>query len=132
MTDTRTILVVDDEAHIRHLLELKLRERGFHVVLASNGKDGFQLASEHLPVAIITDYQRPGCDGMDVCQQLARQPETASIPVLMLTARGHRIDDEALAKTNIRGLLDKPFSPRKLITLVDEMLDPDAGGAAAA
>ncbi len=116
------ILVVDDEAHILHVLSLKLRNAGYEVITAVDGEDGFELASQHVPDLVITDFQMPYMTGLELCRALASHEETAQIPVLILTARGYALDHEDLAIGNIRGVLSKPFSPRAVLKLVKESL----------
>jgi CheY-like chemotaxis protein len=116
------ILVVDDEAHILHVLSLKLRNAGYEVVTAVDGEDGFELASQHLPDLIITDFQMPYMTGLELCKALATHGPTEHIPVLILTARGYALDDEDLKLGNIKGMLSKPFSPRAVLQLVQDTL----------
>jgi CheY-like chemotaxis protein len=123
-----TALVVDDEPHIRYVLEYKLAGRGFRVFTASNGKIAFETACREQPDIVITDYQMPGGDGLTFARELAADPQTASIPVVMLTARGHRVATEQRELTNIVLMLDKPFSPRELEKQVFEILGHSAGG----
>lgn len=117
-----TILIADDEPHIRHLVGNKLKREGYHVLIASNGQDCLGLAKEHKPSLIVTDYQMPLLSGYDMSLQLAQDPETAGIPLILLTARGHKLTEEQLAATGIRILMDKPFSPSDLLTRVQGLL----------
>src|SRR5258707_15307956 len=85
------ILVVDDEASVRHLLQVMLSMEGYEPVLAANGAEGLQLAHEHLPALVILDWMMPVLDGLATLQALRNDPTTAQIPVVLLTARqGHR------------------------------------------
>ncbi len=118
----KTILVVDDEPPIRYMLDFKLRQAGFSVISASNGQDAYKLACEHRPDLVVSDYQMPLMDGLEFCQQLAANPETGGIPVIMLTARGHKVRPAELETTNIKCFLDKPFSTRHLIVQIKEQL----------
>ena len=135
-----TILIADDEPPIRHMLDLKLHQAGFKVVTASNGQAAYELACEHNPSLIVSDYQMPGMDGLEFCQQLATNSATSEIPVIMLTARAHKIPRDEIAKTNICCFLDKPFSPRDLISKIrellhlhnDESVNPNKDGLSAA
>ena len=85
--------------------------------------------------AMITDLQMPGGDGLSLCVKLKEQPDTATIPVIMLTARGYKVPPSELGRTNIRTLVPKPFSPRELLAQIQELLDApqenDAGADAA-
>ena len=117
----KTVLVVDDDPHIRHMLDFKLGRAGFTVMTTSNARDAFELARRHHPEVIVTDYQMPGGNGLELCERLKKTPETAAIPVLMLTARGYKVAPDDLATTNIKGLISKPFSPRDLIARIQEL-----------
>lgn len=117
-----TILIADDEPHIRSLVGAKLRAAGFTVVIASNGQDGLEEAQRVKPDLIVTDFQMPLLSGFEMCQKLYEDPETAEIPAIMLTARGHKLSPSELAKTGICLLMDKPFGPRELLNNVFEQL----------
>ena len=119
----KTLLIVDDEPHVRHMLDYKLVRAGFSVITATNGVDALRLVREHHPDLIITDLQMPGGDGLSLCLKLCEQPDTATIPVIMLTARGYKVPPSDLVRTNIKGLVPKPFSPRELLAQVQELLD---------
>ena len=121
------VLVVDDEAHILHVLSLKLRNAGYEVVTAVDGEDGFELASQHVPDLVITDFQMPYMTGLELCRALAEHVPTAHVPVLILTARGYALDNEDIKIGNIKGVLSKPFSPRAVLQLVKETLAAAAG-----
>ncbi len=122
------ILVVDDEAHILHVLSLKLRNAGYEVFTAVDGEDGYELATQHLPDLVITDFQMPYMTGLELCKALANNGPTGHIPVLILTARGYALDDEDLRIGNIKGVLSKPFSPRAVLQLVKETLTTPSAG----
>src|SRR4051812_29870544 len=93
------ILIIDDEAHILQVLQLKLRNAGYEVVTAVDGEEGLEYATrrEQRPDLIITDFQMPYMTGLELCKALAGDPAVASIPVLMLTARGYALDPDDLA-----------------------------------
>lgn len=116
------ILVADDEAHIVHVVSMKLKNAGYEVITAEDGEEGLDAALEHKPDMIITDYQMPFLTGLDMCIRLKADPATAHIPALMLTARGFSLTDAQIAQTNIAGVLSKPFSPREVLGKVQEVL----------
>ena len=116
------ILVVDDEAHIQHVLSLKLRNAGYEVVTADNGEEGFDKAVEHKPVLVITDFQMPIVSGLQMCQQLKQHEQTCDTQALMLTARGFSLSEDDLATTNIIEVLSKPFSPREILAKVEGLI----------
>jgi len=118
----KRVLVIDDELHITQILSFKLKQIGVDVVTANDGEEGYQHASQYHPDLILTDYQMPVMDGYELAVQLNRDPETSNIPILMLTARGHRLMPAELASTNIQGLIPKPFSAREVMARVKEMI----------
>ncbi len=128
----QTVLVVDDESHITHVVSLKLRNAGYEVLTAADGEEGYELACQKRPDLIITDLQMPYMTGLEMCARLRQNPATAAIPALLLTARGYALAPEDLAKTNIREMLGKPFSPREVLEKVEEVLsDKEAQSEAA-
>jgi two-component system alkaline phosphatase synthesis response regulator PhoP len=121
----KRILVVDDEAHIQHVLSLKLRNAGYEVLTASDGEEGLHVAIGASPDLVITDLQMPYMTGTDLCRALAGRVETSCIPVIILTARGYALSDRDLANGNIKEVVSKPFSPRLLIQMVQTLLGPE-------
>jgi len=122
---TPLILVVDDEAHILHVVSLKLRKAGYEVITAEDGEEGLSVAIEQQPDLIITDYQMPFMTGLELCVELKKQPETRDIPALMLTARGFSLASDDLDQTNIAGVISKPFSPREILDQVQNLIVQD-------
>ncbi|MEO0588228.1 MAG: response regulator [Planctomycetota bacterium] len=117
-----TALVVDDEAHIQHVVSLKLRHDGMTVITASDGREALDLAIANRPDIIVTDFQMPGLTGLELSTAIRKQPELANIPVLMLTARGFGLTDEQLAQSRINDVMTKPFSPREMLQRVHALL----------
>jgi CheY-like chemotaxis protein len=128
---TKKILVADDESHMTYILSFKLRQVGIDVVTAGDGEEAYALACAQRPDLIVADFQMPRMSGVEMAAKLRQTPETSHIPVLMVTARGHRLDEAELAKTNIRQVLSKPFSARELLSWIEKILGPldDAMGA---
>ena len=118
----KKILVADDEAHILHVVSLKLRNAGFEVLTAVDGEEAAELCLAELPDLLITDFQMPYLTGLDLCRQLRAAPATRSIPAIMLTARGFDIEPEEMAEAGIAAVLAKPFSPRELLECVNGLL----------
>jgi len=118
----QTVLVVDDEQDLLDLIEYNLIHEGFNVLKAENGKDGIRIARETLPDLVLLDIMMPIMDGLEVCDNLRRDPATRHIPIIFLTARG----DE---KTEVDGLdrgaddyITKPISTRKLMSRIKAVL----------
>ena len=124
----RRILVVDDEMYITQILAFNLRRAGDEVLTADDGEQAFGLAREHLPDLIVADYQMPRLDGLGMCKRLREDSRTAGIPVLMLTARKHRLNPADLSAAGVRYVLAKPFSARELMARVEELIGPSSGG----
>lgn len=116
------IVVADDEVFLTQLVSSNLRRRGYEVFVADNGDAAFKLALKHQPQLVVSDYQMPILDGLKLSMRLKENASTSHIPVLMLTARGHLITPEDLARTNIRALLSKPFSMRELMPKLEAVL----------
>jgi DNA-binding response OmpR family regulator len=126
----RTILVADDESHILHVVSLKLRNAGYRVLTARDGQEAFETANNELPDLLITDYHMPQLSGIELCQRLKAEPKTASIPAIMLTARGYNLEPSDTEKSGILRMLSKPFSPRELLATVEEILGAPRAEAA--
>ncbi|KPK86310.1 MAG: hypothetical protein AMJ81_01650 [Phycisphaerae bacterium SM23_33] len=116
------ILVADDEAHILHIVSLKLAKAGYEVVTAIDGEEALELCLAERPDLLITDFQMPYLTGLELCQRLSRHDKTKDIPVLVLTARGFEIQPHKMAGANIVGVLSKPFSPREVLAKVQALM----------
>jgi two-component system, OmpR family, alkaline phosphatase synthesis response regulator PhoP len=130
MAAEKKILVADDETHILHVVSLKLRNAGFVVVTARDGQEALEMAQADRPDLIITDYHMPQLSGLELCQRLKRDPATTGIPAIMLTARGYQLEPSDTEQSGILRMLSKPFSPRQLLTTVNEVLQQAAAAAA--
>lgn len=116
------ILVADDETHILHVVSLKLRNAGFVVVTAHDGQEALELAIQERPDLLITDYHMPQLSGLELCQKLKQDPLTRDIRAIMLTARGYHLEPHDTEQSGILRMISKPFSPRQLLTTVNEVL----------
>lgn len=128
-----TILVVEDEATIRLMLVKKLTAAGWRVMEAANGELALGLALREPPRVVLTDLQMPCLDGLGLARALRAASATREIPVLLLSARSHRIAASDLADTNIQQVIMKPFSARELVASLSEYCPPseDANRVAA-
>ena len=116
------ILVVDDEPDILELVQYNLVREHYDVVCVESGEEALAQVSATPPDLIILDLMLPGVDGLEVCRTLKRQPHTAAIPVLMLTARGEEADIVAGLELGADDYLTKPFSPRVLLARLRAVL----------
>src|ERR1700691_1567961 len=128
----QTIIIADDEAFLAQMLSFNIQKSGHKVFVARDGAELCAMAEKKRPNLIITDYQMPVMNGLAACIRLKQNPATADIPVLMLTARGHRLSPEELSQTNIRLLMPKPFSVREVIAQVEALLQAAARAPAPA
>lgn len=122
-----SILLADDEPYLTFMIAGRLRERGGEVRVASNGEEGLRLAKERRPDLIITDFQMPRLSGLEMAIALRADPATASVPIILLTSRAHRLSNQQLAETSIKHLVSKPFSFRELLPLIADFCDIDIG-----
>lgn len=109
------VLIVDDEPHMLRVTELSLRKGGFELFIARNGREAVETALRDHPSLIVMDVLMPEVDGLTALRQLKQNPETASIPVIMLTARGHVMTRQEAAESGAELFLTKPFSPTQLL-----------------
>lgn len=115
----RKILIIDDEDDIREVAALSLESvAGWEVVTASSGSQGLARAAEHQPDAILLDVMMPGMDGPTTFRELRKNPVTAKIPVLLLTAKVQNSDQRRFADLGVESVLFKPFDP---LTLADQI-----------
>jgi CheY-like chemotaxis protein len=122
----RTILVADDESHILHVVSLKLRNAGFKVLTARDGQEALEMAQQSHPDLLITDYHMPQLSGLELCHRLKQDQATSHIPAIMLTARGYHLEPQDTEQSGILRMLSKPFSPRHLLSTVNEVLEGKA------
>ncbi len=118
----KTILIVDDEQDILDLLEFNLQAEGYHIVTARDGEQALELAGSVNPDLIILDIMLPQKDGWTVLRELRAKPETASIPVIFLTAKSSEIDEVVGLELGADDYIVKPISLRKLIARVKTVL----------
>jgi DNA-binding response OmpR family regulator len=116
------VLVVDDEPDAVELIQFNLKAAGFQVLAAADGKEALARARRELPDVILLDLMLPEVDGLEVCKILRRDPATAGIPILMLTARAAEIDRVLGLELGADDYVTKPFSPRELVLRVKGLL----------
>ena len=117
-----TILIVEDEKDIVKMLEYNLGKEGFKTLSSRNGEDALALTRRGRPDLIILDLMLPGIDGLEVCKTLKRDAKTASIPVIMLTAKSQESDKVIGLELGADDYVTKPFSPRELIARIKAVL----------
>jgi two-component system phosphate regulon response regulator PhoB len=117
-----TILLIEDEEDVSDLIRYHLKKSKYRVLSAADGLEGLRLASEERPDAVILDVMLPRLNGFEVAKRMKADPSTASIPLLILSAKGepeHRIKGLELGADDY---LPKPFSPKELLLRIKALL----------
>jgi CheY-like chemotaxis protein len=120
------VLVCDDEGVLRALVRATLPSDRYCVIEAQDGDDALDKAREHLPDVIVLDVQMPGRTGIDVLTELRRDPATAPMRVLVLSARAQVADRDEAVRAGADRFLSKPFSPSELAAAVAELSEQGA------
>jgi CheY-like chemotaxis protein len=117
------VLIIDDDDDVRMLVRMSLERVGGNMVIeAANGRDGIERAISERPDAILLDVMMPGMDGPATVRELRRVPETAGIPVVLLTAKVQPRDQERFAELPVQGTIPKPFDPLELPRQLAELV----------
>jgi len=128
----KRVLIVDDEPDIIELVSYNLGKEHFSVSTATDGTEALSKLREERFDLVVLDLMLPGMSGLDICRTLRNDPKTASLPIIMLTARGEEVDKIIGLEMGADDYLTKPFSPRELIARAKAVLrrsaeKPDEG-----
>jgi phosphate regulon transcriptional regulator PhoB len=123
------ILIVEDEPDIRKLVHYNLAQERYKVLEAEDGERALKIVDRDRPNLVILDLMLPGLSGLEVCKTLREKPETAKLPILMLTAKAGEADRVLGLEIGADDYLAKPFSPRELIARVRAILRRANGAA---
>lgn len=116
------ILLVEDDANLVELVRYNLDKEGFDVLNTHDGEEALVLAEEERPDVVVLDWMISNLSGIEVCRRLRRAPETAGLPIIMLTARAEEADRVRGLETGADDYVTKPFSPRELVARVRALL----------
>ncbi len=116
------ILVVDDEPEAVELVEFNLKQSGFSVMTAADGAEALNKARATPPDLIVLDLMLPEISGLEVCKMLRRDPATAAVPIIMLTAKAAEIDRVLGLELGADDYITKPFSPRELVLRIQKLI----------
>ena len=122
-SSVKTILIADDDEDLRLLVQVTLENPAYRILTAVDGCQALDTVNHHRPDLLIIDWMMPGLNGCEAVTQLRQNPHTATIPVVMLTARDGLEAQEQMASLALAGYLVKPFSPLALIKKVREVLE---------
>lgn len=127
------VLVCDDERHIVRLIQVNLERQGYQVITAFDGKEGLEKIKSEKPNLVVLDVMMPYMDGFEVLKSIRREPETESLPVIMLTAKAQDKDVFEGFHYGADMYLTKPFNPMELVAFVKRISsnagDDGSGGS---
>ncbi len=118
----KMILVIEDNPSALRLVEYTLEKKDYQVITASDGLEGLRKALDEHPDLIIIDVMLPGLDGYEICYRLRQKPETATLPILMISAKAHQDDKDIGLRAGADDYLTKPVSPSAIVAKVETLL----------
>lgn len=119
MRSNKKVLIIDDEPHIRRVIELKLKQRGYQVFEAKDGEEGLELIHTLCPDAVITDIMMPKLDGKALCEQTNRLKKERPFLTLIITCRISLDERSWISEMQDTLFMEKPFSPSRLLECID-------------
>jgi len=122
----KTILLADDEANLRMLARITLDDPAYRILEAEDGLAALTLARNERPDLLVLDWMMPGLSGIEVARLLRQDPDTAHIPVIMLTAKGQEADRAQGRDIGVHAHLVKPFSPLELLQKIQDIWKPQS------
>ncbi|QSR88148.1 response regulator [Methylacidiphilum caldifontis] len=117
----KKILVVEDEEDVLSLICMQLKSQGFETIEAKEGMEALRIARKQMPDLIVLDLMIPEFSGLDVCKYLKKDPDTSSIPIVILTAKSNPSDRILGLELGADDYIAKPFSPRELILRIQSI-----------
>jgi DNA-binding response OmpR family regulator len=118
----RKILLVDDEAVLADAIAYNLVQEGYQVIIVADGSSALHAVRNEQPDLIILDLMLPGVDGLEVCRQLRREDTSATVPIIILTAKGDEIDKVVGLEVGADDYVTKPFGRRELLSRIRALL----------
>jgi pilus assembly protein CpaE len=126
-----TILVIDDDLQLIHLLELTLRTAGYEVLKATDGQAGLAITQEQHPDLIIADVMMPKLNGYEYCRRVRAQQDLANIPILVFSARFQPIDQQTALQAGATDYMPKTVAPAELLERIDSLLGASPASSSA-
>ena len=119
---SKKILIVDDEAELVKAVQIRLDQAGYEVLVAGDGREGFDVARREKPDLIILDLMLPGMDGYEVYGLLKADTRYSKIPIIMFTARAQESDKKMGEEVGADAYITKPFDHQALLKKIKELL----------
>jgi CheY-like chemotaxis protein len=120
----KRILVIDDEPGVRDIIQICLEAvAGWDVLTAASGKEGFALAQQQQPDAILLDVMMPGMDGPSTFRQLQTDAQTQHLPTILLTAKIKMSERQQYLDLGVAGVISKPFEAQSLVDQICDILN---------
>jgi len=118
----KKILIADDRSEVVELVKVTLEGEGYQTIDASDGREALEKIKREKPDLILLDIIMPRMDGFEVLSKVKKDPKTKDIPIIMLTAKGQKSDQEKGEELGATGYIIKPFSPSALLKRIEEIL----------
>ncbi len=119
---SKKVLVIEDDPSALRFIEYTLGQEGYQVLTATDGTKGIRKAQSEEPDLIILDVMLPGLDGFEICCRLRKDPKTARLPILMLSAKAQEIDKITGLKVGADDYLAKPADPSEVVNRIKKLL----------
>lgn len=118
----KKVLVIDDEVHIRRVLELKMKNRGYHVIMAENGEEGFDIIQKQKPDIVISDINMPRMNGKTLVEKTNGLKKDRAFLTIIITARINPEDRDWIDNMQDTLFMEKPFSPARIADVVEKYI----------
>ena len=122
----KKILIVDDESHIRMLIEQTLEDledEGVELLFAENGEEALALIEKEEPNLVFLDVMMPKMNGMEVCHKVKKELKMTDVYIILLTAKGQEVDRQKGLEMGANKYMTKPFDPDEMLTIAEEILN---------
>lgn len=120
------ILVAEDNPGLARVLEFKLSQEGFDVVVCPDGQAAWEEVQASEFDAVVTDYEMPRINGAQLCEKIREVERLAALPIMLVTAREPELDLDEVKRQGVNQVYAKPYSPRQLIDAIRQLLDEAA------
>ncbi|MEJ2585212.1 MAG: response regulator [Robiginitalea sp.] len=123
---SKKLLIVDDEAHIRMLIEQTLEDledEGVELLFADNGEMALNIIKEEKPNLVFLDVMMPKMNGMEVCQKVKKELGLDQVYIILLTAKGQEVDRQKGLEMGADRYMTKPFDPDEMLSVAEDILN---------